>query len=72
MKKILFALTIFSFAFVACSKMPADQLKSQLDQHSSQLIVDWTDVQLRLIKNTTGVTHVAYSRHFSYTGIAVY
>ena len=27
---------------------------------------------MRIIQNTTGVTHVAYSRHFSYTGVALY
>jgi hypothetical protein len=36
------------------------------------LITDWINLQFRLIKNTTGVTHVAFSRHFSYTGIALY
>jgi hypothetical protein len=72
MKKILFTATIFTFIFSACDKNPVAAAKSQLDEQSSQLIIDWTNVQFRLIKNTTGVAHPAFSRHFSYTGIALY
>lgn len=72
MKKILLFATVLTFVISACDKTPLTQNKSQLNEQSSKLIIDWTDLQFRLIKITTGVTHVAYSRHFSYTGIAVY
>ena len=72
MKKILLFATVLTFAISACDKTPLTQNKSQLNEQSSKLIIGWTDLQFRLIKITTGVTHVAYSRHFSYTGIAVY
>jgi hypothetical protein len=36
------------------------------------LVSDWLKVQQRLIRATTGLPHVAYSRHFAYTSIAVY
>jgi hypothetical protein len=39
---------------------------------SNSVAVDWMKLQQRLIRNTKGVPHVAYSRHFAYTSIAVY
>ena len=41
-------------------------------KNDSRLITDWIGVHLRVIRNTTGITHVAYSRHFAYTGVAFY
>ena len=38
----------------------------------SKLLTGWIGLHLQLIRNTTGVTHIAYSRHFSYTGVALY
>lgn len=72
MKKIVLILTTMISLLSSCSKMPITVNRSPFDEISSQLIIDWTDAQLRLIRNTTGVTHVAFSRHFSYTGIALY
>jgi hypothetical protein len=72
MKKIFFIVTIMTSLIAACNKSDVPVVKSQLQEQSSELIIDWTNVQFRLIRNTTGVTHPAYSRHFSYTGIAIY
>jgi hypothetical protein len=41
-------------------------------KNDSRLITDWIGLHLQVIRNTTGVTHIAYSRHFSYTGVALY
>lgn len=71
MKKFLFTVIVLTAILNACSKSPVSS-RSQLDDQSSELVIDWTNVQLRLIRNTTGVTHVAYSRHFAYTGVAIY
>jgi hypothetical protein len=38
----------------------------------SRLLSDWLRLQQRLIRASKGVPHVAYSRHFAYTSIAVY
>jgi hypothetical protein len=66
-KKILvFLLT--SVAIISCQKDHENPVK----QTDSKLITDWIGLHLTLIKNTTGVTHIAYSRHFAYTGIALY
>jgi hypothetical protein len=41
-------------------------------KNDSRLISGWIGLHLQLIRNTTGVTHIAFSRHFSYTGVALY
>lgn len=72
MKKI-FLLTVTTLIFtVSCKKAPGTIPGSQVSKLTSQLIIDWNNVHFRIIKNTTGVGHVAYSRHFAYTGIALY
>lgn len=40
--------------------------------NEDQLVSDWLYLQQQLIRATKGVPHVAYSRHFAYTSIAVY
>lgn len=72
MKKITILTAILVTLFSACSNKTITTAQSPFDRLSSNLVSDWIGVQLRLIKNTTGVTHVAFSRHFSYTGVAVY
>jgi PAP2 superfamily len=71
MKRYFLVATSFMLLISACYKSDAE-VRSQLDGQSSKLIIDWIDLHVRLIRNTTGVTHPAYSRHFSYTGIALY
>ena len=72
MNKFFLTAVSFLFLITACTKTNVIDAKSQLDGVSSKILTDWTDVHIRLIKNTTGVTHPAFSRHFSYTGIALY
>ncbi len=73
MKKqiLLLALALFTFTF-ACKKTDDADSSSVLKNQKSELLRDWIDLQLKVIRNTSGVTHVAFSRHFSYTGIALY
>lgn len=72
MKKIILITAFLATIFNACNNKTVTIAQSPFDRLSSSLVTDWIDVQLRLIRNTTGVTHVAYSRHFAYTGVAVY
>jgi PAP2 superfamily len=72
MKSMLIAGLSLLICLSACTKSNSVDAKSQLDGQSSALLIDWTDAQIRLIRNTTGVTHPAFSRHFSYTSIALY
>jgi hypothetical protein len=41
-------------------------------KESGKLLADWISVQLKLVRTTKGVPHVAFSRHFAYTAIAFY
>ncbi len=78
MKKTFLVITLL-YSFIASCKKTAGTAATeetpataQLEKISSQLIIDWNNVHFRLIKNTSGVGHVAFSRHFAYTGIALY
>lgn len=72
MKKVFLVTTAILALLISCKKESEAKTDSQLSKHSSQLIIDWNNVHFRLIKNTTSVGHIAYSRHFAYTGIALY
>ena len=71
MKKIFYYLLPVFIVLSSCTKgspvFPQQQAKTD-----SRLITDWIGLHLQVIRNTTGVTHIAFSRHFSYTGIALY
>lgn len=69
MKKILL-LIITIISIISCDKSQANELLEQ--PQGAGLVKDWIGLQLQLIRSTTGVGHVAYSRHFAYTGVALY
>lgn len=70
-RNLLIVLAVMLAAF-SCGKTEDPEPLSVLKHQKSTLIRDWIGLQLQVIKNTSGVTHVAYSRHFAYTGVAVY
>lgn len=70
MKKISFLTILIAFVLTACHKTPAGHPGTI--RNDSKLLTGWIGLHLQLIRNTTGVTHIAFSRHFSYTGIALY
>ncbi len=39
---------------------------------SSEVLQKWMSLQIRLMKNTTGVPNQAFSRHFGYSGVAAF
>jgi hypothetical protein len=39
---------------------------------SNKVVIQWLELQQRLIRNTSNIPHVAYSRHFAYTSVALY
>lgn len=56
----------------SCNK-PADVIKSQSMHgfsYSSDVLDKWMTLELRLMKNATGIPNQAFSRHFVYAGIA--
>lgn len=74
MKNIFMGLLLIMSISSACQKAnhPKHSYPDHLKLHDSELLEDWIALQLLLVKNNTGVTHIAYSRHFAYTGIALY
>ena len=70
MKKIVYCLLPIAIALSSCTKgSPGFPGQIKTD---SRLITDWIGLHLQVIRNTTGVTHIGYSRHFAYTGVALY
>ncbi|HTN06621.1 vanadium-dependent haloperoxidase [Agriterribacter sp.] len=72
MKKIILAMVALLTMLTSCSKSNIFENQDNLKFENSELIEDWTALQLQLVKNSSGITHIAYSRHFAYTGIALY
>ena len=70
MKKIILFTSLIVLALSSCHK-DYPQLPGSI-KNDSRLISGWIGLHLQLIRNTTGVTHIAFSRHFSYTGVALY
>jgi hypothetical protein len=44
----------------------------QTKTFSSDVAIQWMDMQIKLMKQTTTVGNVAFSRHYAYSGIALY
>ncbi len=59
---LLFTLAIASFGLA----------QKHLEKKAAGILTDWMDLHCKLVRRTTGVAHVAYSRHFSYAAIAAY
>ena len=73
MKKQILLLALSALAIASsCEKTDDSDNLSPLKNQNSALLQDWIGLHLKVIKNTSGVTHVAFSRHFAYTGIALY
>ena len=70
MKKGFLYLLLMVFVLSSCRKGTPGFPGSV--KNDSRLIADWIGLHLQVIRNTTGVTHIAYSRHFAYTGVALY
>jgi hypothetical protein len=72
MKKITLCTLLVVSLIAGCLKRESMIKESGMKAENSDLVKDWITVQLLVIKNTSGVQHIAYSRHFAYTGIALY
>ena len=68
MKKVIsLAIAVFSLILPAVA-----QKALQSKNGSPILLTQWMDLQSRLVRHSSGIPHVAYSRHFCYTAIAAY
>ena len=55
----------------SCSKTD-DRSTNHASGYSSEVLDKWMTVQIRLMKNATGIPNQAFSRHFAYAGIAAH
>lgn len=71
---MLFIATLSVFLLASCKKENNrnEQKQNQASKHSSEVLDKWMTLQLRLIKNTTGVPNQGFARHFAYSGIAAF
>jgi membrane-associated phospholipid phosphatase len=86
MKQTLFSIIKLRFAsaivliavlatlfIISCTK--ADGLRNDQQHaaaHSSQVVDKWITLQLRLMRNATGIPNHGFSRHFAYAGVAAF
>ena len=85
---IFFAITLFIVSCQKETGNPAPKQQSeeissanQNDQHghliqtntySSEVVIKWMDMQLRLMRSATGIPNNAFTRHYAYSGIVLY
>ncbi|HEX2535975.1 MAG TPA: hypothetical protein VHK69_19675, partial [Chitinophagaceae bacterium] len=62
---IPFLLVLFS----SCKKDDKDPSSSPA-AHSSEVLDKWMTLQLRLMRNATGIPNQGFARHYAYAGVA--
>src|SRR5262245_29804738 len=67
---ILAAVVIAALSLVACRKDKAPRNENSVTFYSAEVLDKWISLQLRLMRNATGIPNQAFSRHFAYTGLA--
>jgi hypothetical protein len=67
-------LALFALAGLFVALSVSSCKKDEQDEHhanySSEVLDKWLTLQLRLMRNATGIPNQAFSRHFAYAGIA--
>ena len=64
------ATIIASLLFTSCYKDDPPKNNGNLaSSYSSDVLDKWMTMQIRLMRNATGIPNQAFSRHFAYTGI---
>ena len=65
-------ITSITLSIISCKKdsIPLGQGKN-VSSYSSDVVDKWITMQLRLMRNATGIPNQAFSRHFAYSGVAV-
>jgi PAP2 superfamily len=61
----------FIFSLSACKKRDDDDNKNNhVSVYSANVLDKWMTIELRLMRNATGIPNHPFSRHFAYAGIA--
>src|SRR6188474_1937937 len=70
----LFLTTVITaIVLISCQKGAEpiiSNLKGKPTSYSSDVLDKWMTMQLRLMRNATGIANHAFSRHFAYAGVA--
>jgi hypothetical protein len=69
---LFITVTGFSLVFSSCQKSSIHKEPKSASVYSSEVIDKWMTMQLRLMRNATGIPNQAFSRHFAYSGIAAF
>ena len=74
MKWAFFAKTLpalfLAFSFSACNKQNEINQSNHASSFSAEVVDKWMTMQIRLMKNATGIPNQAFSRPYAYAGIA--
>ncbi len=63
-------LTAFTLVFSSCKKDNFPLPPSKASTYSADVLDKWMTMQIRLMRNATGIPNQAFSRHFAYAGVA--
>src|SRR5215218_2148312 len=55
---------------VSCKKEQETGTKNAAASYSADVLEKWMTLQLRLMRNATGISNHGFARHFAYTGVA--
>src|SRR5215207_2679018 len=62
---------LFLFSLASCTKWDeGNKNGNQPSFYSTEVLDKWMSLQLRLMRNATGIPNHAFSRHFVYAGVA--
>jgi hypothetical protein len=66
--------SIMSLTLLMSCKKNSDAVteKNHVSKYSSEVLDKWMTLQLRLMKNATGVPNHGFARHFAYSGVAAF
>ncbi len=69
----LLCFILFSSGFISCNKPDHFPFPgNEASRYSSDVIDKWITLQLRLMRDATGIPNVAFSRYYVYSGIAAF
>src|SRR5688572_23410825 len=79
---LFFTCIVTTIVLISCQKkgdMPTQQeeitamaQRGKPTSYSSDVLDKWMTMQLRLMRNATGIANHAFSRHFAYAGVAAF
>ena len=70
---ILFCMVAFGGNFISCTKSGHfPSFENNASRYTSDVIDKWITMQLRLMRDATGIPNVAFSRYYAYSGVAAF